>query len=119
MHAMNPWTRLAAGAALATTVWFAGPRTDATEGGSATVQAVRPADLVLRNAKIVTIDESRPVAEALAVSGDTIAAVGSNQEIQAYVGPRTRVLDLKGALATPGFIDAHVHFTGVGDAARN
>jgi predicted amidohydrolase YtcJ len=83
------------------------------------LQQVTPADLVLRNGKIVTVDESRPVAEALAVSGDTIAAVGSNQEIQAYVGPSTRVIDLKGALATPGFIDAHVHFTGVGDAAKN
>src|SRR5258706_16076469 len=51
------------------------------------VQRIRPADLVLRNGKIVTVDESRPAAEALAVSGDTIAAVGSNEEIQAYVGP--------------------------------
>jgi predicted amidohydrolase YtcJ len=81
--------------------------------------AVRPADLVLKNGKIVTVDEARPVVEALAVSGDTIVAIGPNQEIQTYVGPNTRVIDLKGALATPGLIDAHVHFTGVGEAARN
>jgi predicted amidohydrolase YtcJ len=81
--------------------------------------AARPADLVLRNGKIVTVDEARPEAEALAVSGDTIVAVGPNREIQAYIGPNTRVIDLKGALATPGFIDAHAHFTGVGEAARN
>jgi predicted amidohydrolase YtcJ len=80
---------------------------------------VRPADLVLRGGKIVTLDDARPEAQALAVTGDTIAAVGSDQEIQRYVGPNTKVIELKGALATPGFIDAHVHFTGVGEAARN
>ena len=58
-------------------------------------------------------------AEAIAVIGDTIAAVGSNQEIQPYIGPDTRVIELNGALAVPGLIDAHVHFTGVGQAARN
>src|SRR5262249_12766524 len=77
------------------------------------------ADLVLRNGKIVTVDDGRPEAQAIAVNGDTITAVGSNQEIHTYVGPSTRVIDLAGALATPGFIDAHVHFTGVGDAAKN
>lgn len=81
--------------------------------------AARPADLVLKNGKVVTLDDARPVVEALAVSGDTIVAIGPNPEIQAYVGPNTRVVDLKGALATPGLIDAHVHFTGVGEAARN
>src|SRR5439155_25478861 len=79
----------------------------------------RPADLVLRNGKIVTVEDSKPEAQAIAVTGDTIAAVGSEQEIQPYLGPATRVIDLHGALATPGFIDAHVHFTGVGDAAKN
>ncbi len=81
--------------------------------------ARQPADLVLRHGKIVTVDEARPVAEALAATGGAIVAVGSNDEIQAYVGPQTRVIDLNGALATPGFIDAHAHFTGVGEAARN
>jgi predicted amidohydrolase YtcJ len=79
----------------------------------------RPADLVLRNGKIVTVDDERPEAQALASAGDMIVAVGSNQEIQRYIGSRTRVIDLKGALAIPGLIDAHVHFTGVGEAARN
>ena len=80
---------------------------------------IRPADLVLRGGKVVTVDEARPEAEALAVAGDAIVAIGSNQDIQRYVGPATRVIDLRGALATPGFIDAHAHFTGVGEAARN
>ena len=79
----------------------------------------RSADLVLRNGKIVTVDETRPVVEALAVGGDTIVAIGPNDEIQRHVGPATRVIDLKGALAIPGLIDAHAHFTGVGEAARN
>ena len=81
--------------------------------------AVAPADLVLRGGKIVTVDDARPEAQAMAVRGDTIVALGSDQEIQPYVGPSTQVIDLQGALATPGFIDAHVHFTGVGEAARN
>ena len=80
---------------------------------------MRSADLVLRNGKIVTVDDAKPEAQAIAISGDTIVAVGSNQEIQPYIGTATKVVDLKGALASPGFIDAHVHFTGVGDAAKN
>jgi predicted amidohydrolase YtcJ len=87
--------------------------------GAQTRPAVRPADLVLRGGKIVTVDETRPSAEAMAINGDTIAAVGSEAEIQPYIGPATKVIDLKGALAVPGLIDAHVHFTGVGQAARN
>jgi len=81
--------------------------------------ATRSADLVLRGGRIVTVDDARPEAQALAVNGDTIVAIGSNQEVQPLIGPNTRVIDLKGGLATPGFIDAHVHFTGVGEAARN
>jgi predicted amidohydrolase YtcJ len=80
---------------------------------------MKPADLVLRNGKIITVDNAKPEAQALAAAGDTIVAVGSNDEIQPYIGPQTKVIDLHGALATPGFIDAHAHFTGVGEAARN
>ena len=79
----------------------------------------RPADLVLRGGTIVTVDDARPSAEAIAVSGDTIVFVGSVSDIQPYIGSATKVIDLKGALAVPGLIDAHVHFTGVGQAARN
>src|SRR6478752_5795326 len=70
--------------------------------------AARPADLVLRGGKIVTADDARPEAQALAARGDTIVALGTDQEIQRFIGANT-----------PGFIDAHVHFTGVGEAARN
>jgi predicted amidohydrolase YtcJ len=79
-------------------------------------ERVEPADLVLRNGHIVTVDIERPEAQALAVRGDTIVAVGSDAEIAQYAGEATRVIDLQGRLATPGFIESHGHFTGVGDA---
>ena len=114
---MTRWTPLrgAAVAAAALLLAFA-PR---PSGQTATPTVTRPVDLVLRGGKIVTVDEARPEVQAMAVQGDTIVALGSDQEMQRFVGPATKVIDLKGALATPGFIDAHVHFTGVGEAARN
>lgn len=78
--------------------------------------APQPADLVLTNGKIVTMDPKRPQAAAIAISGYTIRAVGSRQEIQRYVGPDTRVIDLQGQLAIPGFIEGHGHFMGLGQA---
>jgi predicted amidohydrolase YtcJ len=80
---------------------------------------VEPASLVLRNGKIVTVDDARPEAQAMAVRGDTIVAVGSNEDIQPYVGPNTEVIDLAGRLAVPGFIESHGHFTGIGEAKMN
>ena len=78
-----------------------------------------PADLVLTNGRIVTVDDARPEAEAVAVRGDTIAAVGTNDEIRTLVGPNTTVIDLKGQLAIPGFIEGHGHFTGLGEGLMN
>jgi len=89
------------------------------ETAAAQPAAPQPADLVLTNGRIVTVEDARPEAQAMAVNGDTITALGSSQEMQRYVGPATTVIDLKGALATPGIMEAHAHFTGVGDAARN
>ncbi len=77
------------------------------------------ADLVLRNGKIVTVDPGRPHAEAIAVRGDTILAVGSNKEIAPYVGEKTQVIELAGKLTIPGFIEGHGHFTGIGQAKMN
>ncbi len=74
------------------------------------------ADLVLLSGKIVTVDESQPEAEALAIRDGRILAVGSDTEIEAYVGPNTEVLDLLGRLAIPGFIEGHGHFTSLGQA---
>lgn len=77
---------------------------------------VDPATLVLTNGKIVTVDPERPEAQALAVVGDRIVAVGSNREIRPYIGSRTEVIDLEGRLAIPGFIEGHGHFMGIGNS---
>ena len=74
------------------------------------------ADLVLRNGKVVTVDDAVPDGQAIAILGDTILAVGSDEEIARYTGPETEVIDLEGRLAVPGFIESHGHFLGVGDA---
>ncbi len=76
---------------------------------------VEPADLVLHNGKIATVDTNRPSAQALAARGDTIVALGTDEEINRYIGDKTQVIDLAGKLAIPGFIDAHLHFMGVGE----
>jgi len=69
------------------------------------------ADIVLRGAAISTFDPDLPSAEAVAVRGDTIAAVGSDSEIAGLIGPATRVFDLEPEnLVLPGFIDAHIHY---------
>jgi predicted amidohydrolase YtcJ len=68
-----------------------------------------PADLVLRGGKVITLDSSDRVAQAIAVRGDRIMAVGSDGEIQRFTGPATRVIQLDGRGVAPGFIDSHTH----------
>ena len=77
------------------------------------------ADLVLRGGRVVTVDSTLPVAEAVAVRGDRIVAVGTDAEIAGQIGPDTRVIELEGRLVTPGFIEGHGHFMGVGSAQLN
>jgi predicted amidohydrolase YtcJ len=77
---------------------------------SSFAQSQPSADLIVRNAKVWTVDKSHPTAQAVAVLGDRIVAVGSNDDIEAWHGPRTRVIDAGGKLMLPGFNDAHVHF---------
>lgn len=74
------------------------------------------ADLVLLNGKVLTMDPARPEASALAVAGDRVLAVGSDAEIRKLAGDGTRVVDLAGKTAMPGFIDGHAHLVGIGDA---
>ena len=78
-----------------------------------------PADLVLTNGRIVTVDDTRAEAQAIAMRGDTILALGTSAEMQKLVGPNTKVIDLKGQLAIPGFIEGHGHFTGLGEGLMN
>jgi len=77
---------------------------------------VEPATLVIQNGRIVTVDDAKPEVRAMAVRGETIAALGTEAEIKAYIGPSTQVIDLQGALAVPGLIDSHGHFNGIGQA---
>ena len=77
---------------------------------------VESATMVLRNGKIVTVDDKVPEAQAVAVRGDRIAAVGSNADIQRYIGPGTKVIDLAGQLAIPGLVESHGHFMGFGQS---
>ena len=68
------------------------------------------ADLIIHNAKVWTVNPARPLAEAVAVSGGRIEAVGPDAEIRSLAGERTEVIDARGRLLLPGFVDAHVHF---------
>ena len=77
---------------------------------------VRPADLVLRGGKIVTLDDGMPEVQALAARDGAIVALGTNADVQRFVGPSTEVIDLQGQLAIPGFIEGHGHFTNIGNA---
>jgi predicted amidohydrolase YtcJ len=69
----------------------------------------QPADLILTNGKIVTVDERFTIAQAIAIRGDRIQAVGTNQEIAQMAGPGARRIDLGGRTVIPGLIDNHMH----------
>jgi len=87
-------------------------------GFAARVAAQAPppgdADLIVRNARIWTGDSARPRAQALAVRGERLLAVGTDAEIDAFRSPHTRVIDAGGRFVTPGFIDDHTHFAQAG-----
>jgi predicted amidohydrolase YtcJ len=73
-----------------------------------------PADLVLTNGDVYTVDSAHPRAQAIAVRGEKIVAVGANDDIRPWIGPKTRVIDLHGRFAMPGFNDAHTHLASAG-----
>jgi predicted amidohydrolase YtcJ len=85
-------------------------------GASGWAQGRPAADLIVSHANAYTVDRQRPKAEAVAVIGDRIVAVGSEAEIDSWKGPKTRVIDAHGKLLLPGFNDSHVHFTDGGAA---
>ena len=70
-----------------------------------------PADLVLINGQVLTVDANDTVAQALAVAGGKIIAVGTDAQVRQRIGSATQVVDLHGRTATPGLIDTHVHFS--------
>lgn len=74
------------------------------------------ADLVLVDGRIVTLDEDLPEIEGVAVQDGRIVDIGSRERVLSWVGPETRVLDLNGLFTTPGWIESHAHFIGLGEA---
>ena len=77
------------------------------------------ADLVLLGGAVMTEDPAHPAAEAVAVRGDSILAVGRDEEIRRLAGPSTRRIDLHGAMVLPGLIDAHGHVRSFGEELAN
>lgn len=91
-------------------------RPDNTALAGRSAQADRPggagqaADIVLTGGKVITVDDKFSIAQAVAIRGDRIVAVGTNQQINALAGPNTRRIDLRGRSLMPGFIDNHAHY---------
>ena len=77
--------------------------------GNADWRSSGPPGLLLLNARVVTLEPAQPRAEAVAVRGDTIAAVGSRADLGALAGSGTRIIDCQGMCLLPGFVDAHCH----------
>ena len=102
-------------AAITAVVTFA-PRPAAAQ--QTAPSAAPRADLVVVNARIYTVDDDRPRAEALAVRDGLVQFVGSEREVRTLVGPQTRVIDAHGETVIPGMVDAHGHLTGLGTALR-
>ena len=84
----------------------------------AAAQQQQPADLIVTNARIYTVDETHPLADAMAVRGGKVQFVGSTGAALALKGPTTRVLDLNGRTVIPGMVDAHGHVDNLGLALR-
>src|SRR5688572_3369136 len=76
---------------------------------NAQAATTRPADLVLRNGKIITVDRNFTIAQSIAIAGDRIVAVGPDAAMIAFTAPSTRIIDLRGKTVTPGLIDGHAH----------
>ena len=72
------------------------------------------ADLVLVGGRVLTVDSSDRIAQAVAIAGNRIIAVGTTAEVNRFAGPTTRRVDLHGGVLTPGLLDAHAHFSGGG-----
>ncbi len=80
--------------------------------GSGTIAQQPPADLIVVNGKVLTVDARNSRVEAVAIRGGRIAAVGTNTDIRRLAGPQTRIVDAGGRTVVPGFIESHVHATG-------
>jgi predicted amidohydrolase YtcJ len=99
-------------------IWLVGTiLLNLASSGCAREQLKEPADIVIRNARVYTVEEEQPWAQAVAVRSERIVWVGSNQDAQKYIAASTRVIDAGGRLMLPGFIDSHLHVKISGDAS--
>jgi predicted amidohydrolase YtcJ len=89
--------------------------TAAVAAGTAPRAADTPADRIIRGGPIVTVNPAQPAAEAIAITGGTIAAVGTEADVMKHQGPATQVTDLGGKALVPGFVDGHSHFCSLMD----
>ena len=76
------------------------------------------ADLIVTNGRIYTVDDSRPLAQAMAIAGGKILFVGSDRGARVFAGPSTTAIDLAGRTVIPGMVDAHAHLLGLGVALQ-
>jgi predicted amidohydrolase YtcJ len=88
----------------------------AVMASSAPADDAPKADLVLRNGVVHTLNAAQPKAEAVAIAGNRIVAVGGDADVDELVAPATRVVDLRGATVIPGFTESHGHLMGLGDS---
>ncbi len=79
----------------------------------------KPADMIVVKGRVYTVDDSRPMVSAFAVTNGRILFAGSEREVRALAGPHTRVIDVGGATVVPGLVDAHAHLVGLGNALAN
>jgi len=83
------------------------------------IASSQSADLIVTNARIYTVDENRPVVDAMAIRGGRVVATGPQRGVMTLRGPNTQVIDLHGRTVIPGMIDAHVHLLNLGNSLRN
>lgn len=86
---------------------------------TATAHPIGPVDLIVVNGRVHTVDDSRPMVPAFAVKAGRILFAGSDREVRALAGPRTRVVDAGKGTVIPGMVDAHAHLLGLGRSLSN
>src|SRR5215469_2157299 len=99
-------TALTFGAALPATAQTSASAPSSPAPSSSTAQ---PVDVIFKNAKVITVDANFSIAQAIAIAGERIVAVGEDAEMAAHTAPATRIIDLKGKPVIPGLIDGHAH----------
>jgi predicted amidohydrolase YtcJ len=107
-----PRRHFLAGAGATAVVGLAGYHSAKAQGSAPRAPAtplVSPADTILKNGKIVTVDTTSSIAQAIAILGDRIIAVGPDAAMAVHTSAATRVIDLKGRTLIPGLIDGHAH----------